>query len=162
LAAVSTAQQVSIGLATNADIAGLVASNEGLFAEDAAVRDHLRNPGWPAARGAEGLTKDLANPDRLVLAAKSDGLVVGHLIGGFQPASDMWLAPLAILITMHVGGATRGQGVGSRLMERFVSWGRERGAGQLRVTAYTANEAAVRFYQRHGFAPLETTLAMEV
>jgi hypothetical protein len=30
------------------------------------------------------------------------------------------------------------------------------------VTAYTANAGAIRFYQRRGFAPLETTLAVDI
>lgn len=51
---------------------------------------------------------------------------------------------------------------GARLVEYFRSWAREKGAVQLRVTAYTANTGAIRFYRRHGFVPLETTLAVGI
>jgi GNAT superfamily N-acetyltransferase len=34
---------------------------------------------------------------------------------------------------------------------------RERGARQASVTAYAANHAAQRFYERHGFAPASIT-----
>ncbi len=51
---------------------------------------------------------------------------------------------------------------GSQLVEHFRSWAKEKGAVQLRVTAYTANTDAIRFYQRHGFAALETTLAVDI
>jgi GNAT superfamily N-acetyltransferase len=134
----------------------------GLFAEDGAKRDPLRNPGWPTAHGAKDLSAAIADPNRLVLVAKSDGLVVGHLLGSFRPASDMWLAPLATLISMYVRPVVRDQGIGSQFVENFMSWAQERGAKQLRVTAYTANESAIRFYRRHGFAPLENTFAMDV
>jgi DNA-binding beta-propeller fold protein YncE len=35
-----------------------------------------------------------------------------------------------------------------------------KGAAELRVTAYSANEGAIRFYQRHGFSALDSTLAL--
>ena len=47
-------------------------------------------------------------------------------------------------------------------MERFRAWAADKGAVQLRVTAYTGNEGAIRFYQRHGFAPLESTFAADL
>jgi GNAT superfamily N-acetyltransferase len=159
---VTNAADVSIHRATSGDIDGVVASMAGLFAEDGAKRDGLRNAGWPAEHGAKDLSVAVGDPDRLVLVAKSDGWVVGHLLGSFRPASDMWLAPLAILISMYVRPVARDQGVGSQFVENFVSWAQQRGAKQLRVTAYTANESAIRFYRRHGFALLESTFAVDV
>ena len=153
---------IVIRVAAGADIDGLVASGTGLFMEDGATRDSLRNPGWPAEHGADYEANNLANPDMLVLVAEQDGAVIAHLTGGFYPASAMWTAPRAHLISIHVMAPWRGQGVGERLLEEFRSWAKARGAVQLRVTAYAANQGAVRFYQRHGFAPLETTLAIDI
>jgi GNAT superfamily N-acetyltransferase len=154
-------QGVTVRKATAADIDGLVASITGLFAVDS-VRDRLRNPDWPQAHAAGDESENIANPDRLVLLAERDGSVIGHLTGAFYGPSAMWTAPRAHLISMHVIGAWRGQRVGAQLVEDFKSWAKEKGAVQLRVTAYTANTGAIRFYQRHGFAPLETTLAVDV
>jgi ribosomal protein S18 acetylase RimI-like enzyme len=33
---------------------------------------------------------------------------------------------------------------------------------ELRVSAYTANEGALRFYRRHGFTPLDTTRTLDI
>jgi len=154
-------QGVTVRRATMADIDGLVASITGLFAEDS-VRDRLRNPAWPQAHAADDETENLAQPDMLVLLAERDGFVIGHLTGGFYAASAMWTAPRAHLISMHVMAECRGQHVGAQLVEHFRSWAKEKGAVQLRVTAYTANTGAIRFYQRQGFAPLETTLAVDI
>jgi GNAT superfamily N-acetyltransferase len=154
-------QGVAVRRGTMADIDGLVASIAGLFAEDG-VRDKLRNPGWPQAHAADDEAENLANPDILVLLAEHDGSVIGHLTGGFYAASAMWTRPRAQLISLHVMAAWRGQHVGAQLVEYFRSWAKEKGAVQLRVTAYTANAGAIRFYQRHGFAPLETTLAVNI
>jgi GNAT superfamily N-acetyltransferase len=151
---------VTIREATAADIDGLVASNSALFAADAAIRDPFRNPRWPDAHAAGHVTETLANPDMLVLVAEHDGAVVGHLTGAFLPVSAMWTAPRAELFSMQVMAPWRDQGIGSQLVDRFKAWAHARGAAQLRVSAYTANEAAIRFYRRHGFAPLDTTLAL--
>ena len=148
--------------ATEADLDGLVASSAGLFAEDAGTRDPLRNPDWPKVHGRKTFADNLKNPNMLVLVADVGGTVVGHLTAGFYPVSDMWLAPRADLISFYIQSAHRGAGLGTQLAESFATWAKERGATQLRVTAYTTNEAAIRFYQRLGFTPLEITLASEL
>lgn len=152
---------MEIRTATEADIDGLLASHAGLFAVDAASHDPIRNANWVAEHGAEHAKADLTDPDRLVLAADADGTIVGHLLGGYYPPSDMWTASRAYLISLHVHADWRGHGIGTGLVGRFKEWARERGAAQLRVTAYAANDGAIRFYQRHGFAPFELTLASE-
>jgi GNAT superfamily N-acetyltransferase len=154
-------QGVIVRRATEADIDGLVASITGLFAEDS-VRDRLRNPAWPQAHAADDESENLANSDMLVLIAEHDASVIGHLTGAFYAATAMWTAPRAYLISMHVMAAWRGQHVGAQLVDYFRSWAEERGAVQLRVTAYTANTGAIRFYQRQGFVPLETSLAADI
>ncbi|HEY3607226.1 MAG TPA: GNAT family N-acetyltransferase [Pseudonocardiaceae bacterium] len=147
--------------ATEADLDALVASSIGLFAEDAGTRDPLRNPDWPQVHGRKAFADNLVNPNMLVLVADVDGTVVGHLTGGYYPASDMWLAPRADLISFYLQPAHRGGGIGTQLADAFVAWARERGAARLLVSAYATNEAAIRFYQRLGFTPLEMTLALE-
>jgi GNAT superfamily N-acetyltransferase len=148
----------TIRLATEADIDGLVASHTGLSAAET-TRDPIRNPNWARDHGAEHTRTNLAHPDRLVLAAEADGKIIGHLLGGYFPPSDMWTESRAYLISMHVHTEWRGNGIGTQLVARFKEWAHEREAVQLRVTAYATNDGAIRFYRRHGFAPLEITFA---
>lgn len=144
------------------DVDGLVASGVNLFTEDGVVRDPLRNPDWSTANAKDYETGNLADPDMLVLVAVLGREVVGHLTGGFHADSAMWLAPTADLISLNVMPGWRGRSIGARLLDDFKIWARSRGAVQTRVTAYTANEGAIRFYRRHGFLPLETTLAADL
>lgn len=153
---------VVIREAVTADIAGLAASNAALFAVDGAAREPLRNPGWARSHAAEHVASTLADPAMLVLAAEADGAIVGHLTGVLLAASPMWTVPRAELFSMHVMAPWRGQGIGSRLVGRFRAWAQDRGAAQLLVSVYTANEGALRFYQRHGFTPLDTTLTVDI
>jgi GNAT superfamily N-acetyltransferase len=157
-----TESGIRIRRAAAGDLEGLVASSAGLSAEDGALRDPLRNPEWAQLHAARSYTEHLANPDTLVLVAEHGGGVVGHLLGAYYGPSDMWSAARAYLISMYVQPAWRGQQAGSRLVDGFTAWARDRGAAQLRVTAYSANEQAIRFYARHGFLPLESTFAADL
>jgi GNAT superfamily N-acetyltransferase len=152
---------LTIREATPADTNGLVASNKALFAADAAVHDPLRNANWPAEHAAEFVAETLANPDMLVLVAEHDGTIIGHLIGAYLPASAMWTVSRAELFSMQTDAPWRDQGIGSQLVAHFKTWAQATGVAQLRVSAYTANESALRFYRRHGFTPIDTTLTLD-
>jgi GNAT superfamily N-acetyltransferase len=153
---------IDIRRATLADLPGVAASSAALFAEDGAARDRLRNADWPRDNGQAWVEELFGAPDALVLAAASqDGTVVGHLVGHFAAASAMFTAPRAELVSMRVVPEYRGQDIGGRLVEEFFAWSRERGAVRFHVSAYAANESAIRFYRRHGFAPLSIVLATD-
>jgi len=150
---------IDIRRAASADVAGLVALSAALFAEDGATRDRLRNPGWPLENGHTWIEGLLATPDALVLvAAGGDGTAIGYLIGQFYAASAMWTGARTELVSTYVMPGYRGRNVGGSLVEAFFAWSRERGAKRFHVTAYAANGAAIRFYRRHGFAPLSVEL----
>jgi len=158
---------VTVRAATLDDLDGLTQSSADLFAEDGASRDRLRNADWPLDHGRPWCESLIAAPDALVLVAVESGgdeteEVVGHLIGSFSPASSMWTAARAELISTYVSVSHRGQGLGSRLVEDFIAWSKERGASRLHVSAYAANGSAIRFYQRHGFVPLSIELAADL
>jgi GNAT superfamily N-acetyltransferase len=153
---------IEIRRAGSGDLDGLAACTAALWAEDAGPRDPLRSQRWPGEHGAAWLAGLLADPDALVLVAVAGGTVAGHLVGAYRPASAMTLGARAELVSMYVVPGQRGAGTGSRLVAGFTAWARERGAVRLLVTAYAANDGAVRFYQRHGFAPLSVELASDL
>lgn len=152
----------SIRAAGGGDLDGLARSSAALFAEDGAARDRLRNPEWPSTFGSQWCADMLANPAALVLVAVDGNDNVGHLIGTCAGPSAMWTAPRAELVSLFVRSDCRGQGLGSRLVGEFAAWARERGASRLQVSAYAANDGAVRFYQRQGFVTLSTELAVNL
>jgi GNAT superfamily N-acetyltransferase len=153
---------IEIRPATLDDLDGLTRDTAELFAEDGVTRDRLRDPDWPRDNNRSRCAGLIAAPDALVLVATEDGAVVGHLIGTFSPASSMWTAARAELVSTHVAPLYRGQDIGGRMVEDFITWGRDRGAARLHVSAYAANGSAIRFYQRYGFVPLSIELALDV
>lgn len=160
--ALSVVNEIEIRRATVDDIHGLATSSAALFTEDGATRDRLRNPEWPRMYGTQWCADLVADPAALVLVAAAADNIVGHLIGTFAAASAMWIAPSAELVSTFVSSSWRGQGTGSRLVEDFAAWAKERGASRLQVSAYVANKGAFQFYQRHGFVPLSTELVVDL
>lgn len=150
--------EVTVRRATKDDLAGLVASSTLLFAEDAGTRDPATDSEWPLKHGEAAFGASIASPDTLVLVAVADDAVVGHLTGVLSQGSETRPGRMATLRSMFVRPEHRSGGVGATLATEFRAWAADSGAERMTVTAYATNEAAQRFYQRHGFAPMFVSL----
>ncbi|MCX4744096.1 GNAT family N-acetyltransferase [Kitasatospora sp. NBC_01287] len=149
--------------AVAADIPGVVDCSAALFAEDAGTRDPAGvNIDWPRTHGAERFAGTIADPTRLLLVAEADGEVVAHLAGVLAAASAMKPLASATLLSMYVRPAHRRRAVGARLVAAFRDWAKRQGAARIAVTAYAANDGAIRFYERHGFTPNSVSLEQEL
>lgn len=148
--------------AVHDDVPGLVECSIGLFTEDAGTRDSTMNLDWPRTSAAQSLTEGIDDPERLILAAVRDGRVVGSLTGDVAEASHMRPIRMATLRSMYVRPEARDGGVGSALVAAFRAWALGKSADRLAVTAYAANEDAIRFYRRNGFAPHHLTLEAHI
>ena len=62
----------------------------------------------------------------------------------------------ADLISMYVRPAWRGLGVGEALIAVALDWGRHHGVRIVKLAVVTQNRAAIRRYERSGFAPYGT------
>jgi GNAT superfamily N-acetyltransferase len=147
----------SVNAATKDDIDPLLASVAGLFLEDAGRHDALMDLDWPAREGAAYYSGLLEDQTCLVVLAREEGRVVGHLIGRLSGPDSLRTGRLAVLESMRVAPGSRQAGVGSLLVQHFFGWAREHGAQQASVTAFAANDTAQRFYARHGFVPQSVT-----
>lgn len=154
------AQSIAVRIATEKDIPSLVECATALFAEDAGSRDPAINTDWPREYGPQRFATGLTDPARLILTADIQGeSAVAYLTGSLASASAMTAFPIATLTAMWVRPDLRGSGAGTQLVDRFLSWAKESGAGRAEVTAYFANERARRFYTRHGFVDHSATAA---
>jgi ribosomal protein S18 acetylase RimI-like enzyme len=79
-------------------------------------------------------------------------------MGSYPELTPMVLQREARLNSLWVLPEHRGLGVGSRLVEAFLDWARERGAAYAVVSAFAANPTAIRLYEKHGFGPHTVTL----
>ncbi|HST67135.1 MAG TPA: GNAT family N-acetyltransferase [Mycobacteriales bacterium] len=150
--------EVTVRAAGREDVDAVVESVVGLFREDAGRNDPTVNVHWPALEGAENYGALVADGDCLLAVARDDDRVVGHLVGKLAQPDSFRRQRVAVLESMRVHPDARDAGVGTLLVRHFLDWARDREAVQASVSAYAANEAALRFYARQGFAPMTITL----
>lgn len=154
------ADDPAIRPAAERDLPALVELNVGLSLEDAGQRDPFMNPEWPRHAGGGYFENVIADADSLVVVADVQAGIVGYLVGRLGGASSMRPVTTAILESMYVNADHRGRGVGTMLVRSFLHWASERDTGRVAVTAYAANEGALRFYERFGMHPRSVTLDM--
>lgn len=82
----------------------------------------------------------------LHLLAMVDGRPVGQVSG--VPTDR---AEVVELISLWVADEARGRGVGGALVEAVAQWGRDTGAGAVRLDVKTENDPAIGLYERVGF-----------
>lgn len=86
--------------------------------------------------------------DQAIWFARDDDRVVG-LVGAYVP--DAGTEPR--LVSMWVDPASRGRGVGARLIDAVVAWAVDVGAGGIVLDVESSNVAARSLYERAGFRP---------
>lgn len=153
----STAQ---VRLASTDDVAELVPLNEGLFVEDAGTRDPFTVKGFDSRDYFSELIADGSR--NVVWAADVGGAVVGYVVGRFKDSGDLRSVSTAVLESMFVHPDHRNARVGTALVEAFLRWAQELGAGSAVVTAYAENAGAIRIYERFGWRPKHVTFDMAV
>lgn len=146
------------------DVPGIVGLSDALFREDAGSRDQTMNLEWAAQEGQDYFADLLADGAAGCWLAEHvpGGEAIGYLAGRLGEANSLRTVRVATLESMYVREGFRGRGAGSRLVEIFLSWASDRGARQASVTAYAANEGAVRFCEREGFYLKNVTLDQSV
>jgi GNAT superfamily N-acetyltransferase len=158
--------EITVRTAGPDTVDALVASVTELFREDAGQHDRHRDITWPSREGAAHYRGQLDEPACLLaLAWQGDAggdRPVGHLVGKLIGPDTMLLHRIAVLESVRVDPAVRGNGVGGQLVAEFFDWARRNDAVATSVTAYAANTAAQSFYQRHGFIPQSLTLRAPV
>jgi GNAT superfamily N-acetyltransferase len=86
--------------------------------------------------------RDVVVPERETWVAEADGVVVGLMVLGPGAIDQLYLDP-----------DWRGRGIG----DRFVRLAQELFPSGLSLWTFQVNEAAGRFYERHGFVAVERT-----
>ena len=135
------------------DMADIVELSAILFQEDAGERDPTVNLRWPEDEGREYFAGLVDGESSVCLLAEIGGDVVGYLAGRLREGTSLRPGKTAELESMCVREEHRGRGMGEGLIEEFFAWAGARGAERATVTAYAANERAIRLYERRGFRP---------
>jgi len=88
-----------------------------------------------------------------VLVAESDGVIIGSGYARIQDAKPyLKISRYAYLGFMYVVPSYRGKGVNKLVMAGLKAWAIEQGIAELRLDVYAGNEAAIKAYEKAGFA----------
>ena len=155
---------VRIRAAQPEDVTSIVRLSDALFREDAGSWDSTMNLEWAMQEGQGYFTDLLADEAAACWLAEcaSSGEIVGYLAGRLGEGNSLRPVRVAILESMYVREELRKRSLGARLVRQFLSWAEKREAQRASVTAYAANEGAVRFYEREGFSPKSLSLEQDV
>lgn len=123
-----------------------------------------REASWAARRSA--YLEWLAFPGGFILLAEKlterGEELVGYALVQVRPGpDDTWVtgSRMAELQTLSVSPETRGQGVGTMLLDRVDAELDAAGIGDLFIAALHGNDDAIRLYQRRGLRPVAIHLA---
>jgi ribosomal protein S18 acetylase RimI-like enzyme len=112
--------------------------------------------GWPVRRAR--YERSLADGAVLLLAAGDEG-AVGYAFAAPKPGQvNLAIERFLDVETLAVLPGARGAGIGAALMDAVRDLAAELGIEHIQLSVRTANEGALRFYERQGFAPLYVTL----
>ena len=87
----------------------------------------------------------------LLVVAERAGAVIGTAQLTFLPGLSRRAATRAQIEAVRIGGAARGTGLGTTLIEWCVERARARGCAMVQLTSDTSRTDAHRFYERLGF-----------
>ncbi|MCC6074577.1 GNAT family N-acetyltransferase [Pseudomonas sp. GCM10022188] len=135
---------MAIRLATPNDLPALCALLDQLFAQEAEFCPDR-------AAQTRGLAAIIADP-RVgeILVAVENGRVQA-MVNLLYTVSTALGARVALLEDMVVDTEARGGGLGSALLEAAIAHAEQRGCGRITLLTDGDNQAAQRFYRRHGF-----------
>lgn len=140
------------------DLDRIVGFSHKLFQEDAGQRDPLTNINWAPEFGHDYFRPMITDDQFLCLLAEVNQSAVGFLIGYLKKPSDVRPIKAAELHSMFVNEAYRSQKIGEALAKQFLDWAKENESIRASVSAYSANNRAIAFYESLGFAPKNVSL----
>jgi ribosomal protein S18 acetylase RimI-like enzyme len=108
-----------------------------------------------------------SEPHSFLIAAEQAGRYVGYAFVRVRSGAGYSVSwevsdPLAELATLVVLPTSRGQGVGSLLMDRVEERLRELEVADMTIDVITTNTDAIRLYERRGAAPFVVELLHRV
>jgi GNAT superfamily N-acetyltransferase len=109
------------------------------------------------------LVSRIDSHDSCVFVAEDDGAVVGYVFAALEPMSWMELRGAGgIVHDVLVAEASRGKGIGTKLMEAAIGWLREHGAPQIVLMTASKNDAAHAMFRRLGFRDTMTEMTLDL
>jgi ribosomal protein S18 acetylase RimI-like enzyme len=120
-------------------------------------------PGTPEGY-ASFMSTQLEDPDKAILVADANGVVIGYAFAAVEGYDYMALrGPAGVLQDVIVDPEHRGRGIGHLLIDAMLEFFRSRGVPRVVLSTAERNEAAQRLFASMGFrrTMIEMTLELD-
>jgi GNAT superfamily N-acetyltransferase len=140
---------VTIRQATPGDLAALLQFQQGVVEAERAFDPTLKD----GSIHYYDIAALISSPDVQFLVAECGSDLVGCGFARIEAAKHYLKHPMhAYLGLMYVDPTHRGQSVNGKIIDALTTWCRARQISELRLDVYSGNRAAIRAYQKAGFA----------
>jgi ribosomal protein S18 acetylase RimI-like enzyme len=160
---VSCTNSATIRRANNKDLPNIISLSLELMAYDIQFDDSM-DKNWPKSENAlEFYQERIKKNDGVIFIAEINGEISGCLIGCLaEPLCYRKIKTLAEIEEVFVLEKYRGSQVGSKLMDSFFSWAKEKHAERVQVVVSAANSRAISLYKKLGFKEHDVVLEQEL
>ncbi len=149
--------------ATKKDVKTIQSLNNELCKYETENEFDVYKTDWSLTKQSEKYFKALIKK-QFVMVAETEGSIVGYLAGSIcvEQMYSYYQGKTAELENMFIKEEYRKFGIGSKLIDAFVTWCKNNDAKRILVTATIGNENAIKFYHKNGFNDLDITLRKEL
>lgn len=155
-------KNIKIRRATLEDVKTIQNLSQELFEHDARW-DSFFNMSWSHGQdGEKFFRKVLTAKNRVCFIAEIDGVVVGYLNASVLPIHSWRPIKRTEITNLFVKENFRGMNIGTKLVESFIKWSKEKGIKRAVVVANANNAKAISFYKKNKFLPELVTLEVDL
>lgn len=154
--------KIKIRTATLNDLKTIQDLSQELFEYDAQW-DKFFNINWSHDKnGGRFFRKILTNRKCICFIAEKNNMAVGYLVASVLP-THFWRPIKSTEITnLFIKENYRDMNIGTKLVESFLKWSREKGVKRAAVVANANNAKAISFYKKIRFLPKFITLEVDL
>lgn len=149
--------------ATNKDLPNIISLSLELMTYDIQF-DNSMDKNWPKSENAREFYEErIKKDDGVIFVAEINADIAGCLIGCLiEPLCYRKVKTLAEIEEVFVLEKYRSSQVGSKLMEHFFAWAKEKQAERVRVVVSAANSRAIGLYKKLGFHEHDMVLEQNI
>ena len=152
---------VIIRKATIKDLENIQNLNKKLFIREFEKYNKLLNVEWTFGEKGTKYFSDLIQND-FVYIAEVDNKVVGYLAGSIHNINVCFTEQFAEIENMYIERDYRGLKIGTKLIIKFKEYCKENKVKHIKVSAWSENIEAIKFYQKNSFEDYEKTLVCKL
>jgi len=135
--------------------------NDEAFADNPHFDPDL-DPSWAQSdKGKEYFTKAVNSSTSCFLVAEDKGKLIGY-IAAAPNNFDYRRSTYVEIENLGIVPEYRSQGVGTQLMNRCLTWTKEKGYKKVFLHSYAKNNNALSFYNKQGFSEIFVTLEKNI